>query len=237
MSGPIADIKCGKEAEKIEQCERGNECRTEGASNPRDTQGLGLIQSGGDDKVAAFVEVAEHSREQLLWLAQRMTRDRSEAEDIVQEALLKAFRCLERFRGESQMCTWLGVIVKNTGLEWLRERKGRVYLSLEYACDPDDNPIFRDFPDPGKNPEQCCVQKELSDILLGEIDGLNSVCKSTLRMCALEESSHIEAANALGVSVTSIKSRFFRGKRMLKRAVSLRIAGEGMNSLIRSDSA
>ena len=136
MSGPIADIKWGKQAESIEQCEGGRECRTKGAFNPWDTQGVGLIQSGGDDKVAAFVVTAEHSREQLLWLAQRMTRDRSEAEDIVQEALLKAFRYLPRFRGESQMRTWLGVIVKNTGLEWLRERKGRVYLSLEYACDP-----------------------------------------------------------------------------------------------------
>ena len=122
-------------------------------------QSVGLFQSGGDDKVAAFVEVAEHSREQLLWLAQRMTRDRSEAEDIVQEALLKAFRYLPRFRGESQMRTWLGVIVKNTGLEWLRERKGRVYLSLEYACDPDDNPIFRDFPDPEKIPSSVACRR------------------------------------------------------------------------------
>jgi RNA polymerase sigma-70 factor, ECF subfamily len=172
--------------------------------------------------LATFVQVAEQNRAQLLWLAQRMTRDRDEAEDIVQEALLRAFKSLPRFRGESQMGTWLGVIVKNAGREWLRDRKGRVFLSFEYVRNPDDQPILMDFPDPGRNPEQCCVRKEIDDILLSEIDGLNSVCKNTIKMCAIEESSHREAARALGVTVGAIKSRIFHGKRMLKRAVSMR---------------
>jgi RNA polymerase sigma-70 factor (ECF subfamily) len=173
-------------------------------------------------RLAKFVQVAEQNRPQLLWLAQRMTRDRDEAEDIVQEALLRAFKSLSRFRGESQMGTWLGVIVKNAGREWLRNRKGRVCLSLEYARSPDDQPVLLDFPDPGRNPEQWCVCKEMDDILLSEIDGLNSVCKSTMKMCAIAESSHREAARALGVSASAIKSRIFHGKRMLKRAVCVR---------------
>jgi len=176
-------------------------------------------------RLEKFVQVAEQNRPQLLWLAQRMTRDRDEAEDIVQEALLRAFKSLSRFRGESQMGTWLGVIVKNAGREWLRDRKGRVFLSLEYVRNPDDQPIFMDFPDPGRNPEQWCVRKEMDDILLSEIDGLNSVCKSTIKMCAIAESSHREAARALGVSASAIKSRIFHGKRMLKRAVCMRTGG------------
>jgi RNA polymerase sigma-70 factor (ECF subfamily) len=178
--------------------------------------------SAWDLRLATFVQLAEQNRAQLLWLAQRMTRDRDEAEDIVQEALLRAFRNLQRFRGESQMGTWLSVIVKNAGREWLRNRKGRVCLSLEYVRNPDDDPIARDIPDPGRNPEQCCVRKEMDDILLSEIDGLNSVCKNTIKLCAIGESSHREAAHALGVSVGAIKSRIFHGKRMLKRAVNMR---------------
>jgi RNA polymerase sigma-70 factor (ECF subfamily) len=177
-------------------------------------------------RLATFVQVAEQNRPQLLRLAQRMTRDRAEAEDIVQEALLRAFKSLQRFRGESQMGTWLGVIVKNAGREWLRGRKGRVCLSLEHARNPDDQPILMDFPDPGRNPEQCCVRKEMDDILLSEIDRLTSLCKSTIKMCAIAESSHREAARALGVSASAIKSRIFSGKRKLKRAVCMRI-GEG----------
>jgi RNA polymerase sigma-70 factor (ECF subfamily) len=182
-------------------------------------------QAAGADKVAVFIHVAQHNRRQLLWVAKRMTRDQTEAEDIVQEALLKAFKNLPRFRGESKMVTWLGEIVKNTGREWLRGRRGRVMLSLENVRNSDNDPVLRDFPDPRRGPEQSCVQKELRDILLTEIDGLKAACKTTMKMCALDEISQFEAAIALGVSVASIKSRMFRGKRMLKRAVCRRIGG------------
>jgi RNA polymerase sigma-70 factor (ECF subfamily) len=79
-----------------------------------------------------------------------------------------------------------------------------------------------EFRDPARDPEQRFVHKEMDEILYSEIQRLNSVCKSTIQMCAIEECSHREAANALGVSVASVKSRVFRGKRLLKRAVCLR---------------
>jgi DNA-directed RNA polymerase specialized sigma24 family protein len=62
----------------------------------------------------------------------------------------------------------------------------------------------------------------MDSILLTEIDELNSVCKRAIQMCALEELSLLEVANALGVNVITIKSRIFHGKQMLKRAICLR---------------
>jgi DNA-directed RNA polymerase specialized sigma24 family protein len=62
----------------------------------------------------------------------------------------------------------------------------------------------------------------MHDILHSEIECLNSVCKSTIQMCAMEENSHREGANALGVSVAAVKSLVFHGKRLLNRAVYLR---------------
>jgi RNA polymerase sigma-70 factor (ECF subfamily) len=93
---------------------------------------------------------------------------------------------------------------------------------LEHARNPDEEPIVLEFRDPAKDPEQRFVRKEMNEILHSEIQRLNSVCMSTIQMCAIEESSHREAANALGVSVAAVKSRVFRGKRLLKRAVCLR---------------
>jgi RNA polymerase sigma-70 factor (ECF subfamily) len=176
-------------------------------------------------KLETFMRVAEQHRAHLLWYAQRITNNREEAEDILQEALLKAFRNLPRFRGESQMGTWLRVIVQNTAVEWLRKQRGRACLSLEYVRNWDDEPLILDFPDPGRNPEQCCERREMENILFSEIDELNSVCKRAIQMCALEELSHVEAANALGVNVFTIKSRIFHGNRMLKRAICLRTSG------------
>jgi RNA polymerase sigma-70 factor (ECF subfamily) len=175
-----------------------------------------------EGKLVKFTQVVEQRRAQLLWLAQSIVHGRDEAEDVVQEALFRALKNLRQFRGESQIGTWLCVIVKNTGREWLRKQKGRVYFSLEQARNPDEEPIVQEFADPGRDPEQRCVRKEMNEILHSEIGRLNSVCKSTIQMCAIEESSHREAANALRVSVAAVKSRVFHGKRLLKRAVCLR---------------
>jgi RNA polymerase sigma-70 factor (ECF subfamily) len=175
-----------------------------------------------EGKLETFMQVAEQRRAQLLWYAQRITNNREEAEDIVQEALLKGFRNLPQFRGESQMSTWLTVIVRNTAVAWLRKQKGQVYLPLEYVRNRDDEPLVLDLPDPGRNPEQCFERREMDSILLTEIDELNSVCKRAIQMCALEELSLLEVANALGVNVITIKSRIFHGKQMLKRAICLR---------------
>jgi RNA polymerase sigma-70 factor (ECF subfamily) len=166
----------------------------------------------------------------MLWLAQGFTHDRSEAEDIVQEALLKAFRYLPRFRGESQISTWLFVIVKNAGLEWLRNRKGREFVSFEQSWDPDDAPFAADVPDPARGPEQHCLHNEIREILWSEIDGLEPVSRNTIRMCALEENSYVEVAETLGISVLAIKSRIFRAKKRLRRRLSTRM-GEPHESL------
>jgi len=158
---------------------------------------------------AKFMRVAEQRRAQLLWYAQRITNNREEAEDIVQEALLNGFRNLPQFRGESQMGTWLCVIVQNTAVEWLRKQRGQAYLSLEYVRNRDNEPQMLDFPDPSRNPEQFFEYTERARILLSEIDELNSVCKSAIQMCALEEFSHREAANTLGVNAFTMKPRIF----------------------------
>ncbi len=186
------------------------------------------VESGSavwEDKLKTFIQVSEQCRVQLLWQAQRITNNHDEAEDIVQESLLKALRSLVQFRGESQMCTWLCAIVRNTALEWLRMQRGRVCLPLDFVGCRDDQPVVLEIPDPGRNPEQCCEHREMENILFSEVDELNSVCKRAIQMCVLEGLSHLEAANALGVNVFTIKSRICRGKRMLKRAVCLR-AGE-----------
>ncbi len=175
-----------------------------------------------DGKLAVFLQVAQQRRAQLLRLAQRFANSREEAEDIVQEALLKAFKHLPQFRGESQMSTWLGVIVLNAGREWVRKRRGQVFVALEYVRNEDDDPIVYELPDPCRDPEESCEYREMESILLSEIDKLSSVCTRPIQMCALDGLSHIEAANALRVNVITIKSRIFHGKRMLKRRVCLR---------------
>jgi RNA polymerase sigma-70 factor, ECF subfamily len=187
-------------------------------------RGMHSLESVREDKLGMFIKTAEQQRSQLLWLAQRITPFREEAEDIVQEALLKAFRNLAQFRGDAQMTTWLRAIVQNTARDWLRNQKGRVYLPLEQTNPADGSPLTFDFPHPGENPEQRCEREEMEWLVRGEIEKLSSVSRRAIQLCLLEELSHRAAANALNVSVITIKSRVFSGKQRLKRAVHMQIA-------------
>jgi RNA polymerase sigma-70 factor, ECF subfamily len=174
---------------------------------------------GPGDNLAEFVEVAQRNRGQLLWVAWRMTSSREEAEDIVQEALLKAFNALPRFRGDSRMDTWLHTIVRNAALGYLRKRKGRIEISLEQDRTGADDTARHELPDPSKNPEEHCERRELENMLRSSMDEMTSVSRFAIQMCVLEELPYCEVADNLNVSIGTLKSRVFQGKRMLKRAM------------------
>lgn len=184
------------------------------------TPGLQIDASVWESKVASFVEASERRRAHYLRLAHRVTPCHQEAEDIVQEALLRAFRNLPHFRGEAQMTTWLQTIVQNAAREWLREQRGPRLISLEKDDDSDFAAI--DLPDPGRTPEQHCAHSEMRHILLTEIGNLSSACRQAVRMCALEGASQEEAANLLDVSVAAIKARVFSARRQLREGLKQR---------------
>ena len=176
-----------------------------------------------DGRIREFLETAERRRPQLLRMARRMTQSNEDAEDILQEAFMKAFKALAKFRGESQMSSWLGAIVQNTAHEHLRSRRGRVFLSIEYLCKKDNEVVEIDLPDPGKNPEEIWASKEMENILREEVGKLGLVCRRAIEMCVLDERPQLSAANSLNLSVATMKSRVFRGKRILGRSVSRRL--------------
>lgn len=176
-----------------------------------------------ESKVADFVETAEQRRGHLLRVARRVTPCMEEAEDIVQEALLRAYRSLPRFRGDAQMSTWLQTIVQNAAREWLREQKGRVLLPLERQQGEGETAQM-DFPDPGRTPEENCELAEMRRIVRQELEKLSSGCRRAVQMCVFEEVAQRAAAEALDVSVVAIKARIFTAKRLLRDAIQERKA-------------
>jgi RNA polymerase sigma-70 factor (ECF subfamily) len=176
-----------------------------------------------EDRIREFLETAERRRPQLLRMARRLTNSNEDAEDIVQEAFMKAFKALAKFRGESQMSSWLGAIVQNTAHEHLRSRRNRVFVSIEYLSRQDNEVVEIDLPDPGKNPEETWQGREMENILLEEVDKLGLVCRRALQLCVLDEVPQLAAADSLRLSVATMKSRVFRGKRLLGRAVLRRL--------------
>lgn len=173
-------------------------------------------------RLEEFVKTSQKHRARLLSLAWRITSRREEAEDIVQEALLKAFKALPRFRGDSRMDTWLHTIVRNGALEFLRKRGRKPELSFEPFQGEDDPIPAQEFLDFRETPEELCKQKELHNLLLSAMGDLTPVTRSAIQMCLLQELPHRVVASDLDVSLATVKTRVFHGKRMLKRAIDRR---------------
>ncbi len=170
-------------------------------------------------RLAQFVDAAERHRPQLLWIATRITNRREEAEDIVQQALLKAYVNLSKFRGESQVTTWLRAIVQNTAREYVRNQRGKFFVPLESAL-PDGTCDDLDLPDPSLNPEERYEDCERREIVSGAIDRMDPGNRRVLEMCLFEELPYIQVAMYLKVSLSTVKSRMFRNKRFLREEIS-----------------
>lgn len=171
-------------------------------------------------KLREFVDAAERYRPQLIWLATRITNRAEEAEDIVQQALLKAFRKLSGFRGESQMRTWLNAIVKNTAREYMRSQRGKVFVPLESSPFPDEASEELEIPDHGLSPEEYCEGREREEIVTAAIGGMGHANRQVLELCLFQELPYMQVATALNISLSTVKSRMFRSRRDLRLAVS-----------------
>lgn len=170
-------------------------------------------------KLADYVEAVKQYRPQLLRAAARVTNRYEDAEDIVQLALLKAFRNLYMFRGESQMKTWLTAIVRNAALEFVRNQRGKAFVPISCVPVRDGAHDKLELPDSSLNPEERYEHKEREEIVSAAINCMNRVNRRALQMCVLEEFSHMHAAAMLNVPLSTVKSRIFRGKRELKTAI------------------
>jgi RNA polymerase sigma-70 factor (ECF subfamily) len=171
-------------------------------------------------KLREFVDAAERYRPQLIWLAMRIVSRSEEAEDIVQQALLKAFRKLSGFRGDSQMRTWLNAIVKNTAREYMRSQRGRTFVPLEGPPFSDEGGDAIEIFDQRMNPEEYCEHRERDDMVAAAIGGMGGGNREVVEMCVFQELPYMEVATALNLPLSTVKSRMFRSRRDLRMALS-----------------
>jgi len=210
--------------------------------NSKDTQCQNIATAddpappSDDLKVAIFIKAAERYRTRLLSAARRIAPSHEDAEDMVQEALLKAFRKLSQFRNESRMETWLYKITQNSAHEYMRRhRKNQNDVSLLLSRNEDEPPIVWDIPDPAKDPEERCLLSEMQAILLRGVEELGPKCKHAFVLCIIDEVPQRTAAKRLKAKLPAVKARIFHGKQKLKRVIrSSRGAGLRENECIRS---
>lgn len=156
--------------------------------------------------LSAFEGVVRRWQHRLVNLAWRFCRDRTTAEDMAQDVLVKAFRSLSTFRGESAFSTWLTAIAVNTYRSRLRA-EGQPVLSL------DPTQLLAAEPDPLHG----LMGRQRAEAVRRAVLTLPQRYREAILLFYFEEKSVAEAARILGVAEGTLKARLHRGRELLRR--------------------
>ncbi|MBI1791416.1 MAG: sigma-70 family RNA polymerase sigma factor [Acidobacteria bacterium] len=175
-----------------------------------------LVSQARHGDAAAFNGLVDHHGRKIFRLAQRITQNREDAEDVLQETFLKAYSHLDSFAGNSKFYTWLVRIAVNEALMKLRKRKWDKTVWLDEPLETEDDKVGREIAVWEDNPEQRYSREELHEILEKAISGLPASYRSVFLLRAVEDLSIEETAGTLGLSVAAVKSRLLRARLQLR---------------------
>lgn len=174
----------------------------------------------GDDQ--AYDQLLNKYRNSVYNLVYRMVRDVEEAEDLTQEAFIKAFNSLAQFNEEYAFSTWLYKIATNNCIDFFRKRKLQT-LSLDKPIQYKDSEIHHEIPDPELNPEKNILATERSSIIREAIETLPEKYYTAIVLRHTEEKSYEEIAEILHLPIGTVKARIFRAREMLNKALKDRL--------------
>src|SRR5690349_14427198 len=181
---------------------------------------LKLVRAAKDGDVSAFEQLVKRYDRNVFRIANHITHSREDAEDVVQEAFLKAYSNLEKFQEQSKFYTWLVRIAVNEALMKLRKRRPERFVSLDEDVKTEDDSLPREVADWSPNPEQQYDQAELKDILGKTINGLPPSFRTVFVLRDVEGLSTEETADALELSIPAVKSRLLRARLQLRDRLS-----------------
>lgn len=180
-----------------------------------------IARAVGKDETAIRAIIREHNR-RLFRVARSIVRDDGEAEDVLQEAYVKAFAALGSFRADASLSTWLTRIVVNEALQRMRKRApiladDILLQRLEHHDNVVPFPLSSGSP---IDPERAVAQKQIAKLLERAIDTLPDEFRAVLVARVLEDMSIEETADLLGIKPETVKTRLFRARRLLKEELA-----------------
>jgi len=169
-----------------------------------------LIERSSDGDAVAFAQLVRAHQEMAIRVAYLVVRDHAEAEDVTQDAFVKAHGALDRFRPGSPFRPWLLQIVRNEALNRVRSSKRRQRLALREGSDPVTSGA-------APSPETEVVSSDERTRVLAAIEALPERYRAVLGHRFLLEMSEQETAVTLGIPPGTVKSRTARGLQRLRR--------------------
>jgi RNA polymerase sigma-70 factor (ECF subfamily) len=168
----------------------------------------------------AFSVLVNQYNRNVYRLALRITGNREDAEDSLQDALLKAYCNLKRFQGQSRFYTWLVRITMNEALMRLRRRRSDRQLPLEDLHVTEDGVAPRQLEDSSSDPEKLYADVELHEALARALGSISPRLSRAILLQSVEDFTVKETAETLGLSVAAVKSRLARARRRLRQRLS-----------------
>jgi RNA polymerase sigma-70 factor, ECF subfamily len=175
-----------------------------------------LVAQTREGSAKAFNALVRRYEGKIFRLAQHITQNREDAEDVLQETFLKAYEHLDQFQGNSKFYTWIVRIAVNQSLMKLRKRRSDKTVSMDEGIDTGEDTVAREIAAWDESPEERYSREELNSILTAAIDSLAAPYRAVFVLRDLEELSTEETAEALSLSVPAVKSRLLRARLQLR---------------------
>jgi len=174
-----------------------------------------LVAATKNGESQAFEFLVKRHEAKTLSVAFRITRNREDAQDVVQQSFHKAFMHLDSFQEKSSFSTWLTRIVINEGLMCLRKNRSRREISLDDVKSEPEELFPVEIPDRGKDPAEIYEQRENERILCEAMNQLSAEFRTVVCL-RLEERTVSETAEILGLGSGTLKARLFRARQKLR---------------------
>jgi len=184
-----------------------------------------LLAAAKGGHTAAFGELCERYAKRIFRVTHRITRNREDAEDAVQDSFLSAFVHLKDFDGRSRFVTWLTRIAINSALAKLRKKRGIREISVDEPGPAAEPGWHYEVPDSAPNPEETFRVSERKEVVGTAISGLRPRARRVVEFHQLQEHSIKETAQILGISTAAVKARMFHARVALRRMPLLKNMG------------
>ena len=184
-----------------------------------------LVAYARDGHQAAFRAIMQRFNQRLFRIARGIVRDDNEAEDVLQEAYVRAFENLDGFRGDSSIFTWLTSVTLNEARGRLRKRRPMVGVgAIETAQQSGAEIIMLNSASAAESPESSAARSQMRLLIEQAVDQLPDPFRIVFIMREMEELSVDETAASLKVPPATVKTRLHRARRLLREELNERVA-------------
>ena len=194
------------------------------AAPDADTQEQILVRRVQDGEQDKFYELVKPYERRVYTAAFAILRNAADAEEVAQEAILKAFANLRQFRAESKFSTWLIQIAVNEARMRRRKEHAEIMEPIGERQEEDGTYAPREFADWREIPSEALQRTEVREVLLESLAALGSKYREVFVLRDIQHLSIEEVADALGISRASVKTRLLRARLMLRDLLAPRIA-------------